>query len=122
MAVQTFRRYNMVLRFIVFGSLFIFLLGSCSGSTSSTSDYQEDKHEPTDAKTLFILHCESCHGMEGNKGVSGAADLQKSKIPDSKIKHVIENGNDKGMMPYKDIITNPEEISSLVEYVKTLRK
>lgn len=54
--------------------------------------------------------------------MSGAADLSTSKFTDEQIREVILNGNDKGMMPYKDIITNEVERNALVEYVKTLRK
>lgn len=109
----------MVLRIVC---IFVVLsLISCSGNADS-SDFVEEEKKPVEAKTLYILHCESCHGLEGNKGVSGAANLQKSTLSDQEIEATIKNGNDKGMMPYKDIITGKGEISSLMEYVKTLRK
>ena len=71
---------------------------------------------------LYAIHCDACHGMDGKKGVSGAADLSLSKLSDNEIKNTIKNGNNKGMMPFKDMITNPKDIDSLVEYVKKLRK
>lgn len=107
----------MVLR--VLSGLPFILFFACSGTTT----YEEESaHEPADAKSLYVLHCESCHGMEGNKGTSNAADLTKSTLDDAQVKYTILNGNDKGMMPYKDIITGKEEITALVEYVKNLRK
>lgn len=103
-------------------ALFLLLfLFSCS-TKEGNEKYEVSEEKPVEPKNLFILHCESCHGLEGNKGLSGAADLQKSKLTLSEIETVIKNGNDKGMMPYKDIITGRGEISSLAEYVQTLRK
>jgi hypothetical protein len=60
--------------------------------------------------------------LDGKKGSSGAANLAISKLSDAEIKNVISNGNEKGMMPYKDIITNEKDLNGLVEFVKTLRK
>ena len=101
--------------------LSIVLLVSCS--TSSTDSYSKTIEESaTSSKSLYTLHCEACHGADGKKGISGAADLSISKINADKIRATILNGNEKGMMPYKEIITNPIEIDSLVAYVQTLRK
>ena len=91
-----------------------------SGSVAPVED--TENHVPAEPKSLYILHCESCHGMDGAKGNSGAADLSKSKLTDAEIKNMILNGNDKGMMPYKDIITSDQEVISVVDFVKSLRK
>ena len=111
----------MVLKTIAL-SLPLLLLFSCSGTSETGSYVEEETNEPMDAKSLYVLHCESCHGMDGDKGTSGAAKLSESTISDSAIKHMILNGNDKGMMPYKDIITGKGEVNSLVDYVKSLRE
>lgn len=110
----------MVLRFLSLS--FLLFLFSCSTGSVSESNSHEEKQESVEPKSLYVLHCESCHGMDGAKGLSDAADLSKSVLEDSKIKHVILNGNEKGMMPYKDLITNPTDVDNLVQYVKTLRK
>lgn len=73
-----------------------------------------------EAKDLFIRHCESCHGLDGTKQLSGAADLSKTTKTDAAILQTILKGNDKGMMPYDDLLTEREE-TGLVEYVKTLQ-
>ena len=109
----------MVLKFV---PLSLLLLCFSCGNSSETSPVTESEHEFVEAKTLYTNHCESCHGMDGKKGVSGAADLSASKLNNPEIIHVIKNGNEKGMMPYKDLIQHEEEISSLAEYVKNLRK
>ncbi len=97
------------------------LVVSCS--SHSTNNYSDTTNESNiSSKALYTLHCEACHGADGKKGISGAADLSVSTINPKKIKSTILNGNEKGMMPYKEIITNPTEIDSLVSYVQTLRK
>ena len=97
------------------------LVVSCS--SPSTDNYSDTTNESNiSSKALYTLHCEACHGADGKKGISGAADLSVSIINPKKIKSTILNGNEKGMMPYKEIITNPAEIDSLVSYVQTLRK
>ncbi|MES2587834.1 MAG: cytochrome c [Bacteroidota bacterium] len=97
-------------------------LVSCTSSKTESIDENSDENIEVDAKSLYVLHCESCHGLDGKRGTSGAADLSKSTFSDKEILHVIENGNDKGMMPYKELISSKNERNSLMEYVKTLRK
>ncbi|MGV3632190.1 MAG: c-type cytochrome [Bacteroidota bacterium] len=111
----------MVLKTIAF-TLPFYLLFACSGTSGTGAYEQEETSEPVDAQSLYVLHCESCHGMDGDKGTSNAAKLSESTLNEKEIKHMILNGNDKGMMPYKDIIPGKEEINSLVDYVKSLRK
>ena len=60
--------------------------------------------------------------MDGTKGISGAANLKISKLSNSQIKNMILHGNDKGMMPFKDIITSKTELDSLTVFVKSLQK
>ena len=83
---------------------------------------EEEPFSREDAKNLYILHCESCHGIDGTKKFADAADLSKSTLTDTQIRQMILDGNDKGMMPYKDIITSEEERAALIEFVKSLRK
>ena len=80
---------------------------------------------------LFGKHCASCHGKDGKARTPiarqlGVKDLTQSKTSDGEIeKQVIEGkkderGNQK-MPPFKDKLS-PEEIKSLIEFVKGLRK
>lgn len=105
------------------GSILISTILLCACSTSSTNSKSENKETNTtvDAKALYTLHCEACHGMDGTKGISGAANLKISKMTNLQIKNTINNGNNKGMMPFKDIINSETEIDSLVSFVKSLR-
>jgi len=111
----------MVLKFlfIAFSLLFI----GCTNNNQSTSHLEgEEENAASNPQALYAIHCDACHGADGKEGVSGAADLSISKLSDKEIENTILNGNEKGMMPFKDMITNPKDIKSLVEYVKTLRK
>ncbi len=98
--------------------LLIFVLNACTNSTKNRSD---KKKKELNVKNLYNIHCEACHGMDGTKGVSGAANLKVSKMTEIQIKNTILNGNEKGMMPYKDILSSDTEIDSLVSFVKSLR-
>lgn len=109
----------MVLKSFAFGTL-LFLVSCGAGEVKSVENTEDVAS--VEPKSLYILHCEACHGLDGKKGSSGAANLAISKLSDAEIKKVILNGNEKGMMPYKDIITNDRDVNGLVDFVKTLRK
>jgi mono/diheme cytochrome c family protein len=109
----------MVLRLFYLG---ILLLAASCGSGEVKSIEDTENVASVEPKSLYILHCEACHGLDGKKGSSGAANLAISKLSDAKIKNVILKGNEKGMMPYEDIITNEKDLNGLVDFVKTLRK
>ena len=101
------------------------LLFSCGSDPVPVKMEQPESTVPltaTEAQNIFILHCESCHGIDGKKKASDAADLSVSKLSDEQIRQVILNGNEKGMMPYKDIIKAERDRKGLVEFVKSLRE
>jgi mono/diheme cytochrome c family protein len=115
----------MVLKNVVLLTSITLLVGACGGGSEEIKkrEQQEADLEPMnteEARDLYLRNCESCHGIDGKKGLSGAADLSVSTKADDEILLTIQNGNDKGMMPYKDILTKREQ-SGLVEFVKTLR-
>jgi mono/diheme cytochrome c family protein len=124
MAVQR-TEYTMVLKLALICSLSLIVLSCGSGKAEvEVREKQEKELEPMtpdEAKNLFILHCESCHGIDGKKQLSGAADLSVSTKTDAEMLQTILKGNDKGMMPYDDLLTKREE-TGLVEFVKTLQQ
>jgi len=84
-----------------------------------------------DAQGLFNKSCSSCHGADG-KGQTligrklGAKDLTQSKLSDVEIEKQVRNGrltpDGRIMMPaFKDALT-PEEMKTLIGFVKALRK
>lgn len=109
-------------------SILVVALGcmySCdSNSKSEKTEEKVDSDTPMnkeEARAVYLLNCASCHGNDGTLKSAGAADLSKSKFTEAQIEDVILNGNLKGMMPYKDILTE-REVKGLVKFVPTLRK
>src|SRR4051812_12722352 len=101
MAVQKYR-YGMVLKLTLICTLSAILLSCGGGADVKVREKQEEHLEPMtpdEAKNLYILHCESCHGIDGKKQLSEAADLSVTTKTDAEILQMIKKGNDKGMMP-----------------------
>lgn len=101
--------------------LFVLLLAFSSSSNVSFANSEKLKKE----NTLYVTHCEECHGADGKSNTvkgrkKSASDLTKSKISDAKGFKIIKFGQ--GEMPaYKDKLTD-EEITALMEYTKTFRQ
>jgi mono/diheme cytochrome c family protein len=65
---------------------------------------------------IFKIHCVACHGVKGDMGVNGAANLVESMLPLSERIQTVTHGRiEKGMTPYKGILS-PEEIKAVAEY------
>ncbi len=111
----------MVLRALFLLLFMVQLFSACVSKPSENNVEQNSTPKEINAKALYTLHCEACHGIDGTKGISGAANLKISKMTDVQIKATIEYGNEKGMMPFKDIIESKTEIDALVTFVKSLR-
>ena len=82
-----------------------------------------------DAKALFDSKCAKCHGRDGRAktfrgGLTHARDLTsadwQSDVSDERIYNSISNG--KGKMPSFKKKLNDDQINSLVNYVRRLRK
>ena len=86
----------------------------------TTSSAPAEQSASTDGKTLYEANCSKCHGADGTLGLSGAANLQTSKMADDEIKTTITNG--KKMMPPNPGNLTPDQINAVADYVKTLRK
>ena len=81
---------------------------------------------------LWMQKCKSCHGPDGKAQTRmgekhSIADMSQpewqQKRTDDQIREVISEGSsrDKKMKPYKDKLT-PEQIDSLVHYIRTFKK
>ncbi len=66
------------------------------------------------------IGCIACHGSDGAKRLSGAANLQTSRLSDDMIHDRILNGKN-AMMPYKEAL-HGTDLEDLTAYVKSLRK
>lgn len=110
MAFQSKFRWGLV--------LVLWLFYSCS-EPSNTAFEQGDKN--LKGQELYLLNCASCHGEQGDLGVSGAKNLRTSKLDKIAIEKIIRYGNN-GMPAFKGIITQQKAYDSLVRYVISFRK
>ncbi|WP_186280131.1 c-type cytochrome [Fluviicola chungangensis] len=105
--------------------LSVCLLSTACGETEKPEKISEPvSNEPIsleDARAVYTLNCASCHGPDGTLKASNAKDLSISTLDEKAIEKMIRKGNDKGMMPYEDMLSTPE-IKGLVKFVQNLRK
>lgn len=108
---------------LVFSSACL-LLTACGETEQPEKIVKPVSNEPIsleDARAVYTLNCASCHGPDGTLKASNAKDLSISKMDEGEIEHMIRKGNDKGMMPYEEMLSTPE-IKGLVKFVQNLRK
>lgn len=78
----------------------------------------QDKEEHL-GKAIYLKYCKSCHGKEGDKGLSGAANLKTSLLDQALRVQVITEGSRK-MSGYKNTLTK-EQIYDVAEYLEELK-
>ena len=82
-----------------------------------------------DAKKLYMTHCKTCHGENGQPtelgeglGAREFANAEwQAKTPDEQIIKQINNGTPEKMMPFKEKLT-PDEIKALVSVIRNFGK
>ena len=111
----------MVLKISALFSVFLVAVSCSSGSDETTVVNETKPLTQIEAHSVYMLNCASCHGEDGQLGASGAANLVASKMTEAQIKTTILKGNNKGMMPYEEILS-PREVNALVEVVKSLQQ
>jgi uncharacterized membrane protein SirB2 len=71
-------------------------------------------------KAIYTALCANCHGQDGQKGASGAVNLQKSTLNVAERREVIANG--RGLMPGYSSQLSEQEIELLALYSTLLKK
>ncbi len=74
----------------------------------------------TNAWAIYVNECANCHGEDGAKGTSGAANLQQSQLSLNARKEVIANG--RALMPAYGSKLNEQELDQLAAYTMTLKE
>ena len=98
---------------------------------SMANPVKSDAKATATGKKLYIKNCEDCHGKKGIGDGSKASDLKVApkdlsatatqSQPDGSLFYKISEG--RGEMPkFKKDITDPEDIWSIVNYIRTLKK
>lgn len=106
-----------------FFSAFVFY--SCQSTQESESTQNKitttSSEVVVNAKSLYAMYCEACHGADGKAGVGDAKDLALSTLTDEGIVKMISQGSEnKKMMAYGNLLSD-KEIDALAKYVLTLR-
>lgn len=102
----------------------ILVLAACGENEKPEEQPKAISNEPIsleDARAVYTLNCASCHGPDGTLQASNAKDLSVSKLSEGEVEKMIRKGNDKGMMPYEDMLST-SEIKGVVKFVQNLRK
>ena len=87
---------------------------------SSFTRFSARQVDVNKGKVVFESKCAKCHGADGTKGKWGARNLQVSRLGDSDMRSIITNG--KRIMPAWGKRLTDDEMMSVIDYVKTLRK
>jgi len=96
-----------------------------------TNPVKSDAESIATGKELWSKHCQSCHGKSGKGDGPKAAQLKT--LPDDMTKADVQKQTDgaffyktsegrSDMPSFKKKISDPDEIWSLVNYVRTLKK
>ncbi|WP_210488273.1 c-type cytochrome [Rufibacter aurantiacus] len=71
-------------------------------------------------KAIYTALCANCHGVDGQKGASGATNLQQSTLTVEERREVIANG--RGLMPGYSSQLSEQEMETLALYSTLLKK
>lgn len=119
-AIIGFKRSNKAL-----ASLAMLLIIGAYGLAEVNKKQKNKSNDTTavtsiDGKELYSAYCTKCHGEDGKAGLMGATDISLSQLDDTGIREMITTG--KNNMQGFGSQLNPEQIASVSEYVKMLRK
>lgn len=98
------------------------VLVSCGGATPSDGEFETPEgYQSRSGKEVYQQHCAMCHGADGSQGTGGAADLRASKMDSTAVVDLLKNGRN-GMPKQMHQFKSEEEVSNVIDYVKSLRK
>lgn len=113
-------------------SLFLFLafiVFACGGgesdssSTNSSSSAANEQQAAVDVEKIWKQRCTVCHGLYGNMGTNGAANLQEVDISYEERVKVITHGSEKNptMTAFGEILSE-EEIDALARHTMSFNE
>jgi mono/diheme cytochrome c family protein len=101
---------------------------ACGGGEDAPSEQPMAKTEKKaekkeiNAKKIWKVRCIACHGVNGDMGTNGAANLQEA---DSSLEYridMIKNGSESGVMTAFGEILSEEEIEAMAKYTMAFNK
>ena len=90
--------------------------------TNSTAAAAAEPAEEIDAKRIWKVRCIACHGLYGDMGTNGAANLQESVQPLDYRINIIKNGSENGVMTAFGEILSEAEIEAMAKYTMAFNK
>lgn len=110
-------------------SLFLFLtilVFACGGgeesNASSSNSSASSASADIDVEKLWKIRCIACHGLYGDMGTNGAANLQEVTSPFADRVNIITNGSENGIMTAFGEILSEEEIEALARYTMSFNE
>lgn len=99
---------------------------ACGGGEDSPSEKPTAKTEKAaskiNTKKIWKIRCIACHGVNGDMGTNGAANLQEvTSDLDYRI-NIITNGSESGVMTAFGEILSKEEIEAMAKYTMAFNK
>jgi mono/diheme cytochrome c family protein len=107
-------------------SLLGFTVASCGPQAPNQAPRLEQKGmtlpDPGDnplGKEVYVTHCKLCHGLDGQMGGSGAANLAISLLSEDEAKAVIAKGRNL-MAAYENRLSQ-EELDAVTRYIQLFK-
>ncbi|MCF6147353.1 MAG: cytochrome c [Candidatus Kuenenia sp.] len=112
-------------KYLLTTALFSVAFGACT----FFSETPVSKAADIDGMKIYLKHCKTCHGADGNPtdlgtglGARKFADPEwQAKTNDERIIEQINEGTPEMMMPFKEKLT-PEEIKALVPVIRGFKE
>ena len=100
---------------------------ACGGGEDTPSEAPATASNAAPAKEINVkkiwkVRCIACHGLYGDMGTNGAANLQESDKPLDYRINIIRNGSENGVMTAFGEILDDDEIEAMAKYTMTFKK
>ncbi len=105
-------------RFAIFFSVILVVVVAQAFTSGPASTAYSSNPKP-DGEKIYKTYCVTCHGLYGDMGASGAANLTKSKLPLEERIKVVTNGRNT-MTGFKSLLT-PDKIKAVAKYTLELK-
>ena len=105
-------------RYAIIFSLALIVLAAQAFVTDPDSAVLSANPKP-DGEKIYKTYCVTCHGLYGDMGASGAANLTKSKLPLEERIKVVTNGRNT-MTGFKSLLTH-DQIKADAKYTLELK-
>ncbi|NRB49626.1 MAG: cytochrome c [Saprospiraceae bacterium] len=103
---------------IIFGLILsLFVLSWGCQNQEGTGEAEQELVQ--DGPALFKKQCVTCHGLQGDMGAGGAANLRQSQLSLEERIIVITKGRN-AMQPYEAVLS-AEQIREVAQYTMVLR-